>query len=283
MVLVPLLWTWAGAKATVAPSGRELYLEECAHCHGPTGRGDGPEAAYFAPRPRDLTTGFLDVYDDEEIVARLRDGTRLMLEYDPEGLRVRTRQVEQLTAHLERLPTIDWARIDDGSAIFIERCEVCHGPFGKPWPPALLPEGVQKPPRDLWDPEFQRKTSDDELVAAIQHGRNAMPGIPGLQGDDQAKKLVPFLRLLSPGFELYSYYCAACHGDDGRAEDVAAPDEYKPRVVFDRAWLARKDREQLRIDVVHMLSEHGTAMPHFREVLDDDELRSIARYLKRSK
>jgi hypothetical protein len=142
---------------------------------------------------------------------------------------------------------------------------------------------VQRPPRDLWDPKFQRETSDEQLVAAVRHGRNAMPGIPGLQGEEQARKLLPFLRLLSPGFELYSYYCAVCHGDDGRAEAVMAPDEYKPRVVLDRARLARKDPEQLRIDVAHMLSEHGTGMPHFREVLDDDELRSIVRYLKGSK
>jgi len=282
MVLVALLWTSAFAKPTVEASGRELYLDECARCHGPAGRGDGPEALYFAPRPRDLSTGFLDVYDDEEIVARLRDGTPLTLKYDPESLRERVRQVDQLTAHLERLPTIDWSQVDAGRAIFSERCEMCHGPFGKPWPPAFLPEGVQRPPRDLWDPKFQRETSDDQLVAAIQHGRNAMPGIPGLQGKDQAKKLLPFIRLLSPGFEIYSYYCAVCHGDNGRAEDVAAPEKYKPHIVLDRAWLARKDPEQLRIDVVHMLSEHGTRMPHFREVLDDDQLRAIVHYLKRS-
>ena len=35
-------------------------------------------------------------------------------------------------------------------------------------------------------------------------------------------------------------------------------------------------------DDIHMLSEHGTAMPHFREVLDDDQLRAIVHYLKRS-
>jgi mono/diheme cytochrome c family protein len=283
VAVLVLLSTAAAAKERVEPSGRELYLDECAHCHGPSGRGDGPEASYFTPRPRDLRTGFLDVYDDEEIVARIRDGTPLALEFDPEGLRTRVQQVEQLTAHLRRLPSIDWARVDEGSAIFTERCEICHGPFGKPWPPAFLPEGVQKPPRDLWDPEFQHEKSDAELVAAIQHGRNAMPGIPGLQGEEQAKKLLPFIRLLSPGFELYSYYCAVCHGDDGRADAVMVADEYKPRVVFDRAWLERKDPEQLQIDAVHMVSKHGTGMPHFREALDDDELRSIVRYLKRSR
>jgi mono/diheme cytochrome c family protein len=270
------------SKARVEPSGRDLYLDECAHCHGPEGRGNGPEAIYFAPPPRDLRTGFLEVYDDEELVARLRDGTPLVLEFDPEGLRERVRQVEVLAAHLQRLPTIDWARVDEGSAIFSERCEICHGPFGKPWPPAFLPAGVQRPPQNLWDPKFQRETSDEEMVAAIQHGRSAMPGIPGLQGEEQARKLLPFIRLLSPGFELYSYYCAVCHGDEGRGDGVMATDEHKPRVAFDRAWLERKDPEQLRIDVVHMLSEHGTGMPHFREALDDDELRSIVVYLKRS-
>jgi mono/diheme cytochrome c family protein len=280
VALVPLLGATSFAKATTEPSGRELYLDECAPCHGAAGRGDGPEGIYFSPRPRDLHTGFLDVYDDEEVVARLRDGTPLMLEFDPEGLRARVLQVEQLTAHLQRLPSIDWARVDEGSAVFMERCSICHGAFGKPWPPPFLPEGVQRPPQDLWDPKFQRETSDEELVAAVQHGRGVMPGIPGLQGDEQAKKLLPFLRLLSPGFEIYSYYCAVCHGDNGHPEHAMAPDEYKPRVTFDRAWLAKKDPERLRVDVAHMLTEHGTGMPHFREVFDDDELRSIVRYLK---
>jgi len=270
----------AAAKARVQPSGRDLFLDECAHCHGPSGRGDGPEATYFVPPPRDLRTGFLDAYDEEELVAHLRDGTPLMLELDPEGLRRRLTEIDQLTAHVKRLPTIDWARVDEGSAIFTEKCEICHGPFGKPWPAALLPAGVQRPPPDLWDPRFQRETSDEKLLAAVQHGHRAMPGIPGLQGDEQAKKLVPFIRLLTPGFELYSYYCAGCHGDEGRGDGIFASDEHRPRVVFDRAWLAKKSPEQLRKDVVHMLSQQGTRMPHFREMLDDDELRSIVRYLK---
>lgn len=280
LLLVPDL---ALGKARVEASGRDLYLDECAYCHGPAGRGDGPEAIYFVTPPRDLRSGFLDVYDEEEIVARLRDGTPLVLEFDPAGLRRRLRQVEEITAHLQRIPKIDWKKVDEGAAIFSERCEICHGPFGKPWPPAFLPEGVQAPPRDLWGPKFQRETSDAELIVAIQHGKNAMPGIPGLQGEEEARKLLPFIRLLSPGFEQYSYYCAVCHGDEGRGDGVAANDENEPGVVFDEKWLAKKDPEQLRLDVVHMLAEHGSGMPHFREALEDDELRSIVRYLKGAK
>ena len=171
-------------------------------------------------------------------------------------------------------------RVDEGAEIFMERCAICHGAFGKPWPPAFLPEGVQRPPRDLWDPKFQRETSDAELIAAVQHGQGVMPGIPGLQGEEQAKKLLPFIRLLSPGFEIYSYYCAVCHGDDGNPAHAIAPDDEKPHVVFDRAWLAKKEPEQLRVDVAHMLTEHGTGMPHFRDVFDDAELKAIVKYLK---
>jgi len=36
-------------------NSRELYLANCAACHGPDGKGDGPLAAGLEPRPADLT------------------------------------------------------------------------------------------------------------------------------------------------------------------------------------------------------------------------------------
>lgn len=280
LVWLTLLATTAAGKATTEPSGRELYLDECAPCHGVTAHGDGPEAASFAPRPRDLRTGFLEVYDEDEIVARLRDGTPLVIEFDPEGLRARVQQVEQLMDHIRRIPSIDWPTVGEGSEIYMERCAICHGAFGKPWPVPFLPEGGQRPPQDLWNPKFQREATDAEIIDVIRHGRGIMPGIPGDAGETQAKKLLPFIRLLSPGFEIYSSYCAVCHGDDGDPAHAMAPKEAKPPFVFDRAWLAKKSTGRLRVEVSHMLTEYGTGMPHFGDVYDEDELRSIAKYLK---
>jgi mono/diheme cytochrome c family protein len=36
-------------------SARSLYGENCAQCHGDTGKGDGPEALRYDPKPADFT------------------------------------------------------------------------------------------------------------------------------------------------------------------------------------------------------------------------------------
>jgi DMSO reductase family type II enzyme heme b subunit len=41
--------------------GKVLYDKWCAGCHGETGRGDGPAAAYMLPRPRDFTSALYQV------------------------------------------------------------------------------------------------------------------------------------------------------------------------------------------------------------------------------
>lgn len=42
-------------RRDAVPSGRALYLTNCASCHGETGRGDGPRAATLRRPPADLT------------------------------------------------------------------------------------------------------------------------------------------------------------------------------------------------------------------------------------
>ena len=37
--------------------GRQVYVAQCAHCHGTTGAGDGPTAKYLYPKPRNYHPG----------------------------------------------------------------------------------------------------------------------------------------------------------------------------------------------------------------------------------
>lgn len=41
---------------TYIPSGKQMYQDFCASCHGPDGKGQGPVASLFRKQPPDLTT-----------------------------------------------------------------------------------------------------------------------------------------------------------------------------------------------------------------------------------
>jgi mono/diheme cytochrome c family protein len=45
----------AGADNMGLTQGQQLYAKYCASCHGPTGKGDGPQAAGTTPKASDLT------------------------------------------------------------------------------------------------------------------------------------------------------------------------------------------------------------------------------------
>jgi mono/diheme cytochrome c family protein len=257
--------------------GAQLYATECAPCHGPSGHGDGPEAIYFAPRPRDLREGFLALYATDELVARIRNGQPLMIDIDRMALRRRTQMIDDIIVHLRRLPDVHWDEVESGAAIYVERCESCHGPFGRA--PSDAPGGKQ-PPRNLADPAFQKSTSDAKLLDMAQHHREGLPRQPELASKADASALLPFLRLLSPGFELYSLWCGGCHGDDGRGDGVFATGPNRPNVVFDRAYLSAQDQGALRHAVQHMIESEEGGMPHLRKRLSEQQARTVIEYLR---
>jgi mono/diheme cytochrome c family protein len=247
-------------------------------CHGAQARGDGPDADVFSPRPRNLRAGILAQYSDDELVERIRHGKPLGLARDPEALRARAGETELLVAHMRRLPKIDWRVAERGQELYVDRCELCHGPFGHP--STTLPLGVTKAPRDLSDPAYQRATSDDALLDRVRHGHQSMPAIPDFGLRENRTALVAFVRLLSPGYETYTRFCAACHGDDGRGPGVDWASEKRPTVVFDAAYFAKKDPEALQRDVWHMVADEKPQMPHMSRVLRPSEVRSILQYLR---
>jgi mono/diheme cytochrome c family protein len=178
---------------------------------------------------------------------------------------------------MRRLPAANWRRIEAGWSVYADRCEACHGTYGEP---TNDPAAGGKTPRDLASPAFQQSTSDSELKQAVRHGHHYMPALVPRISEAEAPDLTSFVRLLSPGFELYTRHCAACHGDDGRGVGSFGESIALPTVVFDRAYFARKDPEDIRHGIWHMVGEHKPAMPHFRWTLSEAQARAIIDYLK---
>lgn len=274
LVFLIALGAAAPGRAASVTDGGALYRQRCAACHGERGRGDGPDAALCASRPRDLHDGVLDQLPEDEVVRRVLDGR---LTFDPPAMRARAADVESLVAYLRRLPDVDWHAADAGAALYAERCEVCHGIYGRP--SGAPPPGVRTL-RDLSDPALQRTVSDADLVAAVRHGRAGMPALTPRLTASQATQVAAFVRLLSPGHTTYTQYCATCHGDHGVGSGSFAEAYRAPTAIFDRAYFARHDDEDLQRNVWHMLEDHQPAMPHFRGTLSSAQVRAILRYVK---
>jgi mono/diheme cytochrome c family protein len=76
-----------------------IWQAQCSTCHGPEGRGDGPQAALT--HPTDLTTAaFQSSHTDEQIAASITHGRNMMPGFGstlrPEGIDVLVRFVRQL-------------------------------------------------------------------------------------------------------------------------------------------------------------------------------------------
>lgn len=259
--------------------GATLYAKHCSRCHGPSGQGDGPDAGLFVTPPRNLRSGFLGHYSTAELTSRVRDGMRLSLALDPAAVRAHATDTEAIARYVERLPAINWRIAERGEEVFVDRCEICHGPFGRPSGPR--PPGVGQP-RDLSASDFQARAHDEGIARTIREGHGSMPGLVPRVPVADVPALVAFVRLLSPGFEGYTRYCAACHGDDGRGSGVRYGDDGAPvpTVVLDRAYLKHHDFEHVRAAVWHMLDEHRPEMPHLRATLSEADAHAIVEYLK---
>ena len=65
------------ATSDVLANGKSLYEANCAVCHGPQGRGDGPGASGLNPPPPDLR-GPAVAWSDGQIAAQIQNGRGAM-------------------------------------------------------------------------------------------------------------------------------------------------------------------------------------------------------------
>jgi mono/diheme cytochrome c family protein len=110
-----------------------------------------------------------------------------------------------------------------------------------------------------------------------------MPGVGNLMDAEQLRAVLAYVRLLSPGHELYTRFCAVCHGIDGHPPEIdteaigeaeAMPEEL-PQVAFNQTYFRTHSEEQIRGGVQHMFQHSRAIMPHFNGEPSKDQIREI--------
>ena len=56
LFLIPMVSGWSSPALAQGDSGKSIFDDKCAMCHGTDGKGNGPAASGFSPSPKDFNT-----------------------------------------------------------------------------------------------------------------------------------------------------------------------------------------------------------------------------------
>lgn len=265
--------------------GEVLFIRNCADCHGWEGKGGGPVGQVLLKKPPSLRRPELFTQNTEsELIARILLGKELSVPLSAEAVHNTENDVAALITYVRRLPTIPWQEVAAGQQVYDSLCVSCHGIWGRG--DGLMAAALTPQPRDLSDPMYQSQVKDADLFRIISEGKGAMPSTADVLSADERRAVIAFIRLLSPGHELYNRFCEVCHGTTGappegaQQEVFGGPGAQKRAPVFNAKYMKTHTDEQLRGWVRHMLKQNRALMPHFGGELDAEEVRQILAYLR---
>ncbi len=184
--------------------GAAVYREQCEQCHGPTGRGDGPKARQLeGPPPASLADrAAMSAVSPVDVYRKLTIGVAgtAMPQFEE------TLSPEDRWAVATYVATLraDERTVREGEGLYAAHCASCHGAMGGG--DGGLAASLSVRPPALRDLAVQGRFTDQELVQLILRGRpgTPMPGFARVLDDEQAAKLVAFLRVL-PAAERQHY------------------------------------------------------------------------------
>jgi mono/diheme cytochrome c family protein len=211
--------------------GYSLYRLHCVHCHGVSGAGDGPTAAFLFPRPRDYRKGLFKFTSTPNGIKPTRDDLRKTIVYGLHGTSMPAfealmtpREIEQVVDYViflsmrgeSELALIDEATIADendvqalGDDIVVD---IAKGVFNK-WkaaesqvmnPPVPCPPATRESilrGRDLF---LARNTTGNKVDCTSCHGPQGIGNGPSFVDQDVYNAVVfngniPARYELSPG------------------------------------------------------------------------------------
>lgn len=264
--------------------GEVLYLQHCADCHGWEARGDGPLARILATKPRNLRQDHSLFTNNAAAAVALRilSGQALPIPIEPAPLRYTKEEIDSLMVHLHRLPTLGDSEVTTGKQVYDSLCAACHGLYGRG--DGLGARHLSAPPADLRTAAGKTPMKDTDLIRIITDGEGTMPGAGNVLTAHEIRAVGAFLRVLSPGYEVYDRFCARCHGADGNPgtpstqAGTSAKRKHPPRL--DAAYFKQHTLEYLRTASQHLPKQHRPTMPHFGNQLGSDQVMDIVRYLR---
>ena len=191
-----------------------------------------------------------------------------------------------------------------GEAIFQGQCYECHGRDGRGDGPRA--HFIHPPPRDFTSADSRARFDRARLYRAIERGKRGtvMPAWGKVLAPQQIADVAEyvFTRFIRPreggasavgtggegrgedpepelarGRRIYDFRCYFCHGYDGDAKTLAATFLDPPPADFTAA-----DPDRLTVEaIVRVLREGrpGTAMQSFARVLDEADMRAVARFV----
>jgi len=228
------------------------------------------------------------------------------------------RAQEPATKTTMTLDSASLATLDPGQSTYLTHCALCHGLWGGGDGPlaAQLETDAQVRPARLNDRGRIGSLSRSELIRVIEQGgahtrrSNLMPPWAGRLDHATIARVADFVKLLpdlnpetppstiqafltapagSPpeGRRLFVYYCAMCHGPEGRgdgalADTLWARNRIRPRNLTDSTYLAHRTDQ----DLFAMVSLGGThfhkssSMPMWSVTLHPNQIKDLVAYIR---
>jgi mono/diheme cytochrome c family protein len=178
--------------AQVAPpeplAGRQAYLQNCAPCHGQTGKGDGPSAAGLGAPPTALGDYQRAASQPLAEWFNVTKNGRMARMMPPWGGRLSDKEMWDAVAFAWTLHT-SAGEVSMGKALYEQSCATCHGPEGKGKPPML----------DLTNFAATSAISQDAWGEVLARGRNTMPAFGDKLSAFEQRAVLEYVRSLSLG------------------------------------------------------------------------------------
>jgi mono/diheme cytochrome c family protein len=172
-----------------------------------------------------------------------------------------------------------------GAAIYQNKCAPCHGISGKG--DGAQAGNLASAPPPIGTAELARQARPVDWFSIVDTGHLAkfMPSTSNSLTDRQRWDVVAYVLNLSVtlneqtnGMVIYRQDCQSCHGEKGRGDGPqAASLALKPLDWSDPAVLAQKSLQDL-FDATNQ--GDGQGMPAFSSVLEEEQMWSVASYLR---